>query len=98
MNVFNGTDEHLGNALEHIALRKSTGATDAIVCLAAAERLAALNTALLTLRAPVTCAEVDAAALAVPMPASGVSWLDDPLRLAQTVRHVLDSRFEELLK
>lgn len=92
MNVFNGTSEHLCNALGHIALRKSTGATDAIVCLAAAERLEALETALNALRAPVTCAEVDAATLAVPCPESGISWLDDPLRLARIVRHIMNRR------
>ena len=36
---YGGTDEQLINALKHIASRKSTCATDAVVCQAAAERL-----------------------------------------------------------
>ena len=38
---YSGTDEQLINALNHIASRKTTGATDAVVCQAAAERLRA---------------------------------------------------------
>ena len=37
-----GTDEQLINALKHISSRQSTGATDAVVCQAAADRLLSL--------------------------------------------------------
>lgn len=39
--TYRGSDEQLVNALEHIAGRKSTGATDAVICQAAADRLRA---------------------------------------------------------